>query len=699
MKKLLKITVLLLISSCMIMTSCKSESDDSEPQTEQNSSNDTNKGKEEKEATKESKENKEETKNNEEEKSSETEKNSENEAEKKLPNQHYVYFDANAEYGGYGEMKPQLFEEGVSQQLMPNCFYNSNSGNYHFIGWSTNKDGIWEYDNCEEFLIGESDITLYALWVPQFTHKIIYHLDGGVNSELNPIYFKSQDATNPAETRYTYDFYKPTKPGYIFQGWYLYDDFSYNIWNILFQDNDEKNYQLWLYDYDWNFYAKWIDALSISDLRATARSKAVILEWKNPEVDVPFKNVIEYDGKTVEIPSTEYGAGTYVQKEIANLTSGKSYTFTIKTIDDAGNERSEQEITKVALFPNPDYSNIPSVPENHAGNRDFASIYEPLPHLCFTSEAIGSLFTFEAKYSDGSYYGYDNSLCYWYKWNPQTNKWDDWNEGNFSSFEEGGDGRFADIYIHGGTEYFCYAIYTDQAWLDNYDYDTWKITSNTSAIYSTVFVIECATERSEKIGYIAYDDGTCSFDYEEGKTPIGIVSQTDFDGKPNRIVSLEEKTLFFASDDTILHKQMERFRDFDHPLDYSDGSLNWDIICNVYPSDHDVGKYPAFDYCNSLTMGGKPWYLPSRDELLQVGGNYVKINQGIQKLLDYGIEATQISHIKAVPMFEFLSSSENYSDRCPQHIVVISGNGFDNLNNTGFANTNDEFPVRAVTKF
>lgn len=75
------------------------------------------------------------------------------------PNTFTVTFDAN---GGTGNMPPQIFTEGVSQNLSANIFSRVN---HTFDGWNTAEDGsAIAYDNQQNLTIN-NNLTLFAQWV------------------------------------------------------------------------------------------------------------------------------------------------------------------------------------------------------------------------------------------------------------------------------------------------------------------------------------------------------------------------------------------------------------------------------------------------------------------------------------------------------------------------------------------------------
>ncbi len=112
-----------------------------------------------------------------------------------------------------------------------------------FAGWYETEDFSGEPVTVIDTARKEN-ITLYAKWdFPTF--NITYELDGGTNHANNPATFQ----VNPEGVNVILQ--APTKAGYIFDGWYFYDDFTGSLSK---------------YDDGWHFnrtedttiYAKWI---------------------------------------------------------------------------------------------------------------------------------------------------------------------------------------------------------------------------------------------------------------------------------------------------------------------------------------------------------------------------------------------------------------------------------------------------------
>jgi hypothetical protein len=70
-----------------------------------------------------------------------------------------VNFDAN---GGTGSMPGEAINENTCKNLDSNTFTNTG---YEFAGWSPSAAGGVAYFDLQEYCMGTSDITLYAVWV------------------------------------------------------------------------------------------------------------------------------------------------------------------------------------------------------------------------------------------------------------------------------------------------------------------------------------------------------------------------------------------------------------------------------------------------------------------------------------------------------------------------------------------------------
>lgn len=148
-------------------------------------------------------------------------------------NQYTVTFDKN-DASATGTMGVQTINFGESAALTANAF--SKTG-YSFAGWATTVTGDIAYTNQQSFIMGASNVTLYAKWtINQYT--VTFDSQGG-SSVTNQTIDHGATATAPAD---------PTRDDFVFQGWFT--DTSYSSqWNFS-TDTVTSNAIL---------YAKWLD--------------------------------------------------------------------------------------------------------------------------------------------------------------------------------------------------------------------------------------------------------------------------------------------------------------------------------------------------------------------------------------------------------------------------------------------------------
>ena len=105
------------------------------------------------------------------------------------------------------------------------------------------------------------------------------------------------------------------------------------------------------------------------------------------------------------------------------------------------------------------------------------------------------------------------------------------------------------------------------------------------------------------LGYIAYSDGSVSVDYDNTKTPVGIVIGTT-DGKATKIVSLTQTSAKWSTD----HVYIENVKSA------TNGKANMEAIQAIEDWEEE---YPAFKWCDDYTdaSGNSQWYLPAKNEL------------------------------------------------------------------------------------
>lgn len=92
---------------------------------------------------------------------------------------------------------------------------------YKFMGWFTEqKLGNGQEIHAESTMRADEDIIIYAQWKAR-KYDITYKLDGGTNSEANPVSYKISQASRVLEAA--------VKKGYTFKGWYLDSSFQQQI--------------------------------------------------------------------------------------------------------------------------------------------------------------------------------------------------------------------------------------------------------------------------------------------------------------------------------------------------------------------------------------------------------------------------------------------------------------------------------------
>jgi hypothetical protein len=65
----------------------------------------------------------------------------------------------------------------------------------------------------------------------------------------------------------------------------------------------------------------------------------------------------------------------------------------------------------------------------------------------------------------------------------------------------------------------------------------------------------------------------------------------------------------------------------------TDGSGNWQVICDAVTDEETTGNYGAFNYVNGL---GDDWYLPAKDELEElICTKYDTVNAVLNSLVNH----------------------------------------------------------------
>ena len=110
---------------------------------------------------------------------------------------------------------------------------------YDFVGWQTSDGTIYKSDGITSITMGETNITLTAMWTRQ-TYKVTFNSMGGSQVEQQAVLYEAKAVTPIA----------PTKTGYQFIGWFTSDDDGITLSTSTFDFDTQITDNLTL-------YAKW----------------------------------------------------------------------------------------------------------------------------------------------------------------------------------------------------------------------------------------------------------------------------------------------------------------------------------------------------------------------------------------------------------------------------------------------------------
>ena len=131
-----------------------------------------------------------------------------------------------------------------------------------------------------------------------------------------------------------------------------------------------------------------------------------------------------------------------------------------------------------------------------------------------------------------------------------------------------------------------------------------------------------------ELGSIYYSDDTCSSEVISGKTPIGVVYDTD----RKLVVSLKYAEIPWNYGTDTCYNIPEVMDDLHESTAQQDfnGKSNTDAIV-AYAKSSGL-PHKAAQYCHDMTTGGKTWYLPALGEIIPLGTNYSTVNASLSKV-------------------------------------------------------------------
>ena len=222
---------------------------------------------------------------------------------------HTITFNAN---GGSGSMSSQTVAEGATVTLTANGFTRTG---YTFAGWDEDSDGAADYADGASYTMGNSNVSLNAVWTALPTHTITFNANGGSGS------MSSQTVAEGATVTLTANGFSRT--GYTFAGW---DEDSDGVADYA----DGASYTMG--NSNVNLYAVWRENLSISSITPDGETSV------SSDTDIVIKFSGSLDGTTIGTVSFASPAVTFtdgVNASISFSSSGDNPNDTI-TINPAG---------------------------------------------------------------------------------------------------------------------------------------------------------------------------------------------------------------------------------------------------------------------------------------------------------------------------------------------------------------------------
>lgn len=164
-------------------------------------------------------------------------------------------------------------------------------------------------------------------------------------------------------------------------------------------------------------------------------------------------------------------------------------------------------------------------------------------------------------------------------------------------------------------------------------------------------------------------------DYYNENGLVGIVFETWGMGRHGKIVSLNETCLQWSTENRYIGSEIPAV------VNANQGKIITDRVLEKYGGE----KYPAFKWCRDK---GSEWYLPTKEELLEIDDNFDAINDKLTKW--YPAAPLRVTH--------YLSSDEYYEENPKECCYKVFVDG-DNVQGWGNHYKTEKGNVRAVAVF
>ncbi|MFF2911552.1 S-layer homology domain-containing protein, partial [Paenibacillus sp. NPDC057934] len=230
-----------------------------------------------------------------------------------------VTYNGNGAISGNAPTDSDSYAQGATVSVYGNTGNLVKTG-YTFAGWNTAVDGNeTSYAEGSSFIIGTSNVTLYAKWTIN-TYTVSFNSNGGPEVGSQPVNYNSM-ATKPTD---------PTRSGYTFGGWYS-DGGLTALFNFITPITA-----------DTTLYAKWT-------ANNTGGSSS---NGGTPSSTFPNPTVISTDGKlTLSIgKSGEVSLGDDVKIIIPADASDKELKITVEKVADTQKLLTSKDVLVSSVF-------------------------------------------------------------------------------------------------------------------------------------------------------------------------------------------------------------------------------------------------------------------------------------------------------------------------------------------------------------